>query len=104
MFKFKENLQKEHEDELDTDFLNQPDEEDTGEPDRPSLGERLRAALFGRDDDNDRDFDGLDDDIDFDNDDNIYGSAADEHVYDEDEADLFNDPTRPDGEQYDEFL
>lgn len=101
MSKFK-HLNTDHEDELDTDFLNQSDEEGIDESDRPSLGERLRTALFGRDDD-DRDFNDLDDTIDFD-DDYIYGSSADEHVYNEDEADLFNDPTRPDGEQYDEFL
>ena len=103
MFKFKKDLTKEYEDEPDIDYFNQSDEV-VSESDRPSLGERLKSALFGRDDDNDRDFNDLDDTIDFDNDDDIYGSSADEHIYNEDEADLFNDPTRPDGEQYDEFL
>ena len=103
MFKLKKDLTKEYDDEPDIDYFNQSDEI-ASESDRPSLGERLRAALFGRDDDNDRDFNDLDDTIDFDNDDDIYGSSADEHIYNEDEADLFNDPTRPDGEQYDEFL
>ena len=108
------NKENEHEDDLDeARFLDELDNDKDGQDNthffdradddegRPSLGARLRNALFGRDEDDIEDWALDSHDLD---DDSFYNSSADDHIYDENEADLFNDPTRPDGEQYDEFL